>query len=47
MSADAQSPTLVPWEIALVRAWRKLAVTLAAALAVASVIWQFTHPGLA
>ncbi len=35
--------TPVAWEIALVRGWRKIALTFAAALALASVAWQATH----
>jgi uncharacterized membrane protein len=34
----------VAWEIVLVRSWRKIALTFAAALALASVAWQATHP---
>jgi uncharacterized membrane protein len=44
MSAAPSPP--VAWEIALVRSWRKLALILAGALAVASLVWQATHAGM-
>jgi uncharacterized membrane protein len=44
---SAETTPLVPWELVLPRAWRKLGVTLAAALAVASFVWQVAYPGLA
>jgi uncharacterized membrane protein len=36
--------TLVPWEIAIARSWRKLALTFTSALSLASVVWQIKHP---
>jgi uncharacterized membrane protein len=38
---------LVPWELVIVRAWRKVGATLAAALSIASIAWQVGHPNLA
>lgn len=38
---------LVPWELVIVRAWRKVGTTLAAALSIASIAWQVGHPNLA
>jgi uncharacterized membrane protein len=39
--SDVQSP--IPWEIAFIRSWQKLASTVAAALAVASAIWELLY----
>jgi uncharacterized membrane protein len=44
---ESAPPPLLPWELAIVRGWRKIAATLAAALALALVAWQLTHLGLA
>jgi len=39
--SDVQSP--IPWEIAFIRSWQKLASTAVAALAVASAIWELGY----
>jgi uncharacterized membrane protein len=48
-NADGPLPATVqavPWEFVIARSWSKLALTFAAALSVASVIWQTTHRDL-
>jgi uncharacterized membrane protein len=40
---SASPSTSVAWELAVARSWRKVALTFAAALSVASVLWQVTH----
>jgi uncharacterized membrane protein len=41
---SAATSTLVAWEIALQRSWRKVVLTFLSGLSLAAVVWQVTHP---
>lgn len=41
---NAPSQPMVPWEIAVARSWRKLAVTFSAALALTTLVWYVQYP---